>query len=295
MSQKNAIVISTINMKGGVGKTTLTANLAWCLVDKHGKDVLLIDLDPQFNATQYLVPEKRYKDYIEQVEIGKQRPLIDIFKRRNDYSPSTTTGSKQQSQTVPLDLEHTRLNISTIPARLDIIPSHLELMEISTSPHGTENRLKKFINEHAKSKYDFIFLDCPPTMSIFTLSAYKASDAILIPIKPDYLSSLGLPLLQRALHEYEIDSEHKAKELGIVFTMIDRRTKLTQQVMANVTKSMESVGTYVFNNCLRNSTTIARAVRENKPIYDYPDARQYGNEIINITDEFLQRVDSEFG
>ena len=107
---------------------------------------------------------------------------------------------------------------------LDLIPSTLQLMELDTSKRGTENRLKRFISKIRRA-YDIILIDCPPTLSIFTLSAYLASDAYIIPIKPDHLSSIGIPLLRRAIQEYEEDYNKKLDFLGIVFTMVDLRTK----------------------------------------------------------------------
>ncbi len=275
-------VISIINMKGGVGKTTLAVNLAYALAKFHGKKILLIDADPQFNATQYLISQKDYVDYINN---ESKKTVLDIFRDTPESAPSTVTEGSLRSSPTPITLENGIINIYDNEGKFDIVPSTLELMTVQTAERGTENKLRWFI-ERIKDAYDFIFIDCPPTMSIYTDSAYLASEGYIIPIKPDYLSSVGLPLLERSIRQLEANYGKKIKQIGIVFTMAQPHTKLTRRTM----RTIRSSGRATFDNFLRHSTTVARAVERNKALFDYRDSFDYGEEIKNIAGEFLARV-----
>jgi len=277
-------------MKGGVGKTTLAVNLAHSLAENHRKKVLLIDLDPQFNATQYLMKENEFSEYMKLVHEGNRRTVYDIFKKTDNVIPSVAYGKGRKFQKTALDLKNITFKIPTIYGSLSLIPSHLELMELLNAPPGTEVRLKRFVKKFAIHAFDYIILDCPPEMSIFTLSAFGVSDAILIPIKPDFLSSFGLPLLRRFIEDYKEDSDNEPKELGIVFTMVHPNTRLMKEMMKEVQESMSEEGLYVFSNKLRNSTAIAKAAANNLPILKYKEAKAHWNDMSGITVEFLERV-----
>jgi len=279
----NIKVISVINMKGGVGKTTLTANLAYALAQFHDKKVLIVDMDPQFNATQYFIPQK---DYVKYINNPDKRTVLDIFQDRPETAPSTVRDRNLRTSQTPINLENGIINIYDNEGKLDLIPSTLRLMKIQESERGEEFKLQRFLDK-IKGAYDFIFIDCPPTMSIFTLSAYLASDAYLIPVKPDYLSSIGLPLLERGIKDYEERFAKRIKQIGIIFTMVDIRTTLMKDTMNTLKSSTNRV---VFDNYLRHSTKIARAVKQNKVLFNYSESKPYGKEIINIADEFLDKV-----
>ena len=276
-------VISVINMKGGVGKTTLTANLAYALAQFHKKKVILVDMDPQFNATQYFIPQKKYVEYINNPD---KRTVLDIFQDRPETAPSTVRDRDQRTSQTHINLDNGTINVYDNEGKLDIIPSTLRLMKIQESERGEEFKLKRFL-DRIRGAYDFIFIDCPPTMSIFTLSAYLASDAYIIPVKPDYLSSIGLPLLERGIRDYEERFGKKIKQIGVIFTLVDKRTTLMRDTMTTLRSSPNRV---IFNNCLRHSTTIARAVKKNKVLFDYPSSKSYGVEIKDIAKEFLDKV-----
>jgi chromosome partitioning protein len=196
--KKDIKVISVINMKGGVGKTTLTTNLTGTLAKYHGKKVLLVDNDPQFNATQSLV---KSADYLAFINNSNKCTILDIYRDRPTSTPSITKGKVKVTVPKP-SINNIIINVRTYsPGRLDILPSTLALMELDAPSLGTEQRLSIFIDQ-IKNEYDFIFIDCPPTMSLYTLSGFIASDAYLIPVKPDILSSIGFSLLERAISSY---------------------------------------------------------------------------------------------
>ncbi|MBW1728198.1 MAG: ParA family protein [Deltaproteobacteria bacterium] len=280
-------MISFLNMKGGVGKTTLAVNVAYGLSYFNDKDVLLVDVDPQFNATQYLVAGQHYLDYIEDEE---NLTITDIFRSNPLTFPTTTGAGKKEARPKPT-LENSTIKINSWrdgPGKLDLIPSNLGLMTVETSDRGAENRLARFLDQ-IKEAYDFIIIDCPPTISIYTCSAFLASDFIVTPVKPDYLSSIGLPLLDSVITKYERDYNKKIIKLGVIFNMVNTRHILDRRVMQEIRVS----GRPYFTNYLRNSTTIARAVRARQPIYRYKDSkRKHGPDINNICNEMIQKMEN---
>jgi chromosome partitioning protein len=183
-------IISLINMKGGVGKSTVAVNLAFACAEK--KRTLLVDIDPQFNATQYALGAARTEAYFK----AKEKSVVDVFE-----SPY---------------LEPTDLPIKRIDENLDLLPSSLELNRVLKNPAQKEQRLQKFIKSHCPN-YDWVIIDCPPTDSMLTLAAYLASDYLVIPVKPEYLSVIGLPLLLRSYNEFVREyTESKLRIAGIV-------------------------------------------------------------------------------
>lgn len=277
-------VISVINMKGGVGKTTLAVNLAYGLAKFHHKKILLVDVDPQFNATQYLYP---IKDYLKFIKNPSKCTIKDIFLEKPDSFISTVkkvTGTKSKIA---------NSNNSTIriydndKGFLDLIPSTLQLMEADNFTRGIEHKLKGFLDK-IKEKYDFIIIDCPPTLSVFTASAYLACDGYLIAIKPDFLSSMGINLLLRAMKEYENTYAVKRENYGIIFTMVNYNTKLAKHIMAQVRKIFDK-NCKIFDSHISHTTKIANTVGENKTIFDIKLGR-YANEMKNITQEFIDSI-----
>jgi chromosome partitioning protein len=212
-------VISFVNMKGGVGKTTLAVNVAYGLAYLHKKKVLIVDSDPQFNATQYLLQDDVYLGHINDETKGT---LKDIFLPSRPGPVSTTLGRSKPIQKKGMSLAQCSISIfigGSSRGKLDLVPSSLSLMEIETSRRQTEAKLKIFLREKAQG-YDYVIIDCPPTISIFTQAAILASAKYLVPIKPDPLSVIGLPLLERWLSDYMEDTGIKIEPVGLVYTMV---------------------------------------------------------------------------
>ncbi len=281
-NMKKYKVISIINMKGGVGKTTLTTNLAYTLASKFGKRILLVDIDPQSNATQTFM---KAEDYVKHLQDEKKLTVLDIFSPRLTSAPSTVKSGSQSKRNPKLKLENIKINIYKNGGILDIIPSTLQLFEIDTSKRGTENKLKQFLDK-IKDTYDYILIDCPPTISIFTLSAYIASEGYIVALKPDHLSSIGLPLLERTMNQYKEDFGSDIDQIGIVFTMVDIRTRLMNEVMEQIRKSRK----HVFEPFMRQSIRIAEASRNNRVIQTYNRADAYQSEVDEICKEFLKKT-----
>jgi chromosome partitioning protein len=192
-------VIAFLNMKGGVGKTTVAVNFAYNLSMKQDSRVLMIDLDPQYNATQYLVNIDSHQEYVD----GTKPTVFDIIASRGFEYRSIVNGKKRRQKAEKLSLNDVARNIGTgwNSARLDLIPGTIHLINLEMAGRGVEHKLQRFVTQ-IKDAYDFILVDCPPTFSIFLLSGILASDYYLVPVKPDPLSVLGVPLLESVIDYY---------------------------------------------------------------------------------------------
>lgn len=219
-------VIATANMKGGVGKTTLTVNLATCLVKNHGKKVLVLDLDTQISATLSLMSPldfaKRRKQRM------TLRYLIDEV-INPDPNPKYTIQDIIQNQVCNLPSLH------LLPGDIDlydefVVSEMLHRQTIALGEQNFENVWNRFervlinnILKPIRDEYDFILLDCAPGYNLLTRSALAASDFYLLPAKPEPLSVVGIQLLERRIGQLKESHEHEAKMnikmLGIVFSM----------------------------------------------------------------------------
>lgn len=279
MTTTNTKVISVLNMKGGVGKTTLSVNLAYILANFHDKKVLIVDIDPQFNATQYLVSQE---DIINHFDTKKT--ILDIIMPQKEEKIDLVKSKKKAAIKKP-QLNDYIINITgkANGARLDLIPSTVNLIEIENSPRGAEHHLKQFIKKYCKL-YDIVIIDCPPTIGIHTLSAFLASAYYLIPLKPDYLSSLGLSLLEKALAKYKKADGHKLKSLGVVFTIVDLRPQLTTTIMNELKNARKDCIT-AFSSL---STQVAQSFSDLGTFYRANG--RYQTEFKDITQEIVNKL-----
>jgi chromosome partitioning protein len=247
-------VISFMNMKGGVGKTTLAVNVAYALASLHQKKILLVDGDPQFNATQYLLSPKVYLDHINDPKKGT---IEDIFLPRRPGAVSTHSGTAKTFNKTKMGLADCTIKIfdGGRGGKLDLLPSALSLVEVQNSPRQTEARLRAYLQEKA-THYDAVIIDCPPTISIFTLAAMLASDKYIVPIRPDSLSVIGLPLLERYIEDFMTDAGQKIEQVGMVFTLVRGPTPhAMRNVMEDLRKQRKSA---VFTDHLRCRRGVGR-------------------------------------
>lgn len=268
-------------MKGGVGKTTLAVNIAGALAKLEDFKVLLVDLDPQYNATQYLVDLELHPEYVN----GDEPTVLDIMGGATNV-PSVIDGVKMVKRK-NITLADVTRKIYCNPYQknaLDLIPGTLHLINLEMAPRGYEHKLQNFINK-IDNVYDFIFIDCPPTFSVFLLSGFLASDYYIVPLKPDPLSSLGIPLLERVIDAYSELYEKVVQPLGVIFTMV-RETNEMFRVQYGI-KDTSAGKRYIFKNSLSMGTAVAEASRENSFLFDYAKAWKQGNEIKSMTKELL--------
>lgn len=274
-----AIKLSMINMKGGVGKSTLAVNLAWHFAGYDtwkGKRILLIDLDPQFNASQYLLGVEKYSKIIE----NKEETVFHIFEQHN---PSF--------KEINLDNVIKSVVHYTDKSTIDILPAQLELAYTLKNPGDKVHNLKKYLDK-VEQNYDIVIIDCSPTDSILTEAAYLCSDYVIVPVRPEYLSSIGLPLLYQSIQEHKRKYPDSNIEIaGIVFNATDDYSPEEDKSKINVSEVAETLAIQVFENEISFSRSYAKGARENKPIFRTSYARwEKSNEFLRFTKELAGKV-----
>lgn len=259
-----ATKIAVINMKGGVGKSTLCTNLAWHFAAMMAwqKKVLVVDLDPQFNASQYLLGVARYQQSV----IDSDNPTIwDIFEQQ-----SRAPGLRQSGRT----LANAIIPVVTFVTGtyVHLVPSQLDLSFTLKNPSQKEHLLSNFIND-VESDYDLILVDCAPTESVLTTSAYLATDSILIPVKPEFLSTIGLPLIRQSLADFERSYRKSIGVSGICFNMCSDYSPEENNSKAEVRDLAASFNWHVFDEEVPYSRSFPRGAREGRPIFNTAYAR----------------------
>ncbi|MFH2057950.1 MAG: ParA family protein [Pseudomonadota bacterium] len=259
-----AITVSLINMKGGVGKSTLSVNLAWHFAAYSDwlKKILVVDLDPQFNASQYLVGVTKYQEHL-----SDGKPTMWEILEQHTRTPTGKVGV--------LDPQDAIRKVRTIMGggKIDLIPSRLELsLSLKNSGHKVD-LLQKALKK-VESDYDLIIIDCAPTESILTTAAYLASNYILVPVKPEYLSTIGLPLLVNSMEDFIQQYDDSPLELaGIVFNGCSGYAPEEARSKGEVKKMAAINGWHVFNSEISYSKSYPKGAREGQPIFRTSYAR----------------------
>lgn len=214
-------VISIINMKGGVGKTTLSLGIADYLAE-IGKKILLIDADPQFNATQAMIDYYKNDDddyesednYYSTEILPNKKTIYRLFKIQTEMMDSYNTPTSDEL-------------IVNLNERLDILCGDLNLVLVNnSSEHAFVRRIRNFIDDNKlRNEYDYIIIDCPPTLTIYTDSALMASDYYLIPNRIDRYSIVGIDSLQKAVNNLIREERINLKCIGLVYTMVKASAK----------------------------------------------------------------------
>ncbi len=238
-------IIAITNQKGGVGKTTTSVNLSACLAFL-GKKVLLIDIDPQGNATSGLGVRKG----------DLESCIYDVIINDEDIKEVI-----QQT-----DVE----NLYIVPATISLAGAEIELV----STISREVRLKKALKE-VKSNFDFIIIDCPPSLGLLTINALTAADALIIPVQCEYYALEGLSQL---LSTVRLVQKHLNKELmidGVLLTMLDARTNLGIQVIDEVKRYFQDK---VYRSVIPRNVRLSEAPSHGKPVILY-DAKSRGAEL----------------
>lgn len=274
-------IISIINMKGGVAKTTLAVNLADCLSRRHSKKVLIVDVDPQFNATQCIFSPDRYVAYLKK---GGDT-ILNVFDRPRPTATAVDGPEVKKIKKIA-DVSPYRVN-----KNLYILPSNLELYRLEMAPgEGRENRLKIYLDTLKNTAdFDFALIDTPPTPSVFMTSALIASDYYLIPVKPDPISITGIDLLRGIINDKKENFDLKIKCLGLIFTIVEENTTVYHKAKLFM-EGDEYWKKYLFKKFLPKRTRIALKQATQEHILDTSDAN-LKNALTGITIEMLERLD----
>lgn len=247
--------IAIFNQKGGVGKTTTNINLAACLA-KKGKKILVLDIDPQGNTTSGLGIEKK--------ALKKSSYDLMIEDDINAEDVILKTGVD---------------NLDIIPANVSLSGAEVELAII----RGREKRLKKALNQ-VKEKYDFIFIDCPPSLGLLTINSLTAVDSVLIPIQCEFYALEGVAQLMNTIEIVRKNLNEKLYVQGVILSMFDGRTNLSVQVVEEVKKYFREK---VYKTVIPRNVRLAEAPSYGLPIIEYDPKSKGAEAYREFADEFL--------
>lgn len=253
--------IAIFNQKGGVGKTTTNINLAACLA-KKGKKILVLDIDPQGNTTSGLGIEKK--------ALKKSSYDLMIEDDINAEDVILKTGVD---------------NLDIIPANVSLSGAEVELAII----RGREKRLKKALNQ-VKEKYDFIFIDCPPSLGLLTINSLTAVDSVLIPIQCEFYALEGVAQLMNTIEIVRKNLNEKLYVQGVILSMFDGRTNLSVQVVEEVKKYFREK---VYKTVIPRNVRLAEAPSYGLPIIEYDPKSKGAEAYREFADEFLG-IEEEF-
>lgn len=252
-------IIAVANQKGGVGKSTTAINLSACLAEKN-KNVLIIDMDPQGNTTSgYGIDKNAIENTLYELLLGEIRIDETIMK--------------------------------SVIENLDLIPSNMNLSGAEIELISVENKefiLKRAI-ENVKDNYDYIIIDCPPSLNMLTINALTAATSVLVPIQCEYYALEGLSQL---IHTIDLVKQRLNNDLeieGVVFTMYDARTNLSLQVVENV---KDNLNQNIYKTIIPRNVSLAEAPSYGQPINIY-DSRSSGAESYRLLAEEVINKEGE--
>ena len=256
-SAKPLHTIAIINQKGGVGKSTTTVNLAAAL-GKQGRKVLIVDFDPQGNSTSGIGVDKE----------GLSQCIYDALLH---------------------DVPAENLIHDTVSERVFIIPATIQLAgaEIElVSAMARETRLKDLLDP-VKDEFDFIFIDCPPSLGLLTINALAAADSVLIPIQCEYYALEGVTKLLESMRMVKGRINKDLDTYGVLMTMYDSRTSLSNQVVEEV---QNYFGDIAFKTCIPRSVKVSEAPSYGMPVIEYAPSNKGARAYMDLAKEVIRRA-----
>lgn len=250
-------IISICNQKGGVGKTSTAVSVSSCLA-LEGKKTLLIDLDPQGNATSGMGIDK------------------------NAVAKSIYHALLEDAKVTEITQESCVANLFIIPSNQNLAGAEVELV----SEMGREGRLKKVLS-HLDPSFEYVIIDCPPSFGLLTINALTASHSVMIPIQCEYYALEGLSQLVKTIQLIKENLNESLEIEGIVMTMADFRTKLTQEVINEVKKHF---GSKVYQTVIPRNIRLSEAPGFGKPIFLYDNESEGARKYKELTNELLNSV-----
>ena len=251
--------IAIANQKGGVGKTTTAINLSACLAEA-GKKVLVIDLDPQGNTTSGLGIDKE----------SLENTVYDLI-----LDECSIKESMHKVEEIP--------GLTVIPSDVDLAGAEVELLDVD----GKEYILKNAV-DYVKQDYDYIIIDCPPSLNMLTINAMTTAESILVPIQCEYYALEGISQLITTIDLVKKRLNNKLKINGVVFTMYDARTNLSAQVVENVKEHVEQ---HIYETVIPRNIRLAEAPSYGEPITVY-DKKSSGAEAYRALAKEVIKKDS---
>jgi len=255
-----AQIIAIANQKGGVGKTTTAANLAVSLAVLE-YSTLLVDMDPQANCTSSLGHNvKEVKQSIYEVIVGKI-PVTNVIRT---------------SEEIP--------HLDLLPANINLIGAEIELISV----HNREQLLKNTLTDLSK-KYDYVIIDCPPSLGLLTVNALTAADGVIIPVQVEYFALEGLGLLLNTIKIIRDGLNPDLEIFGVLLTLYDSRLRLSRQVASEVKSYF---GNQVFKTIIKRNVTVAEAPSFGKPVLLHSATSTGARNYLALAREMVQRASS---
>ena len=250
-------IIAFANQKGGVGKTTSAVNIA-ASVGIHGKKVLLIDLDPQGNTTSGVgINKKNLKATSYEILIGEieaEKAIVETeFK-----------------------------NLSAIPSNISLAGAEFDLYQLDNREYRLKNQL-----EEIKGKYDYIFIDCPPSLGMITVNALAAADAVIIPMQCEYYALEGLSQLMLTIRKIKQLYNPELEICGILITMFNGRLILTMQVISELKKYYSDK---LFKTPISRNVRLSEAPSFGTPVYYHDKSSKGAKEYLDVAKELIARI-----